>query len=310
MSEPLLLIVDADSTRRHHLIRACLLAAPGMRVAGAGHASEAEMLLDARRPQRIAVADGVENRASVIAKARITGVDCLIFAAGGGSFSEMAQQIISGIRVHPPASVVTYGAAISQLILIGASTGGIAAIEKILTTFPADCPPVLLVQHIRDGFAEGFVRRLDQILAPQVRVAAEGVILTPGTIHVAARSDRHLGVTRRAGVLRSRLLAGPPVAGHSPSVDVLFSDGAALAPEIDVRAALLTGMGADGANGMCAIYDAGGHTIAQDRDSSVVWGMPRMAVERGGVSEVLPLNRIAAALLRTGEAARAPAPLR
>lgn len=186
---------------------------------------------------------------------------------------------------------------VDSIICIGASTGGIPALETVLAMFPADCPPTLIIQHIRPGFAEGLIRRLNGALAPRVMAATENQPLERGTICLAASTDHHLGLVPR-GLPRLRLIAGAPVAGHRPSVDVLFAQVAALADRFSVRAALLTGMGADGAEGMCALRAAGALTIAQDRGSSVVWGMPRVAVERGGATEVLPLTRIGAALLR------------
>lgn len=186
---------------------------------------------------------------------------------------------------------------VDSIICIGASTGGIPALETVLAMFPADCPPTLIIQHIRPGFAEGLIRRLNGALAPRVMAATENQPLERGTICLAASTDHHLGLVPR-GLPRLRLIAGAPVAGHRPSVDVLFTQVAALADRFSVRAALLTGMGADGAEGMCALRAAGALTIAQDRGSSVVWGMPRVAVERGGATEVLPLTRIGAALLR------------
>ncbi|WP_265502259.1 CheB methylesterase domain-containing protein [Paracoccus beibuensis] len=186
--------------------------------------------------------------------------------------------------------------AIDSVILIGASTGGITALETVLAAFPEDCPPTLVVQHIRPGFAEGLVRRLDQLLAPTVIAADDGTPLRRGTIYLAAAPDRHLAVGLRGGA-RTRLVTGPAVSGHRPSVDVLFSEAVSLAGRLELRAAILTGMGADGAEGMCRLRRAGAVTIAQDQGTSVVWGMPRMAVERGGASEVLPLSRIGHALL-------------
>lgn len=186
---------------------------------------------------------------------------------------------------------------VDHVICIGASTGGISALEAILGAFGADCPPTLVVQHIRSGFAEGLVRRLDQSLVPRVVAATDGAVLAGGTVYLATDTTRHLGLTFRAG-LRLRLIPGAPVSGHRPSVDVLFREAAALASRTGVAAALLTGMGSDGAEGMAALRAAGALTIAQDQHSSVVWGMPRVAIERGAAAEVLPVGRIGGALLR------------
>lgn len=180
------------------------------------------------------------------------------------------------------------------MILIGASTGGIAAIETVLSAFPADCPPTLVVQHIRDGFVPGLVRRLDNCCRPRVVEAMDGLRLRRGTVFFAADTTRHLTVTGLSAP-RCTLLDAPPRHGHRPAVDPLFESAQSWARQ--VSAAVLTGMGADGAAGLAALRRAGAHTIAQDRQSSVVWGMPRAAVEAGGAAEVLPLDRIGAALL-------------
>lgn len=187
--------------------------------------------------------------------------------------------------------------AVNGLVLIGASTGGITALETILSDFPADCPPTLVVQHMRPGFGDGLIRRLDDLIRPAVVAAADKVPLRPDTVHIAAGNGRHLGVVQRGGLV-TRLLGSEPVSGHCPSVDVMFEHGAALAQGLSLRAALLTGMGADGAEGMRSLRAAGAYTIAQDRDSSVVWGMPRVAIEMGGAVDVLPLSGIARALLQ------------
>ncbi|ADO42902.1 CheB methylesterase [Ketogulonicigenium vulgare Y25] len=287
MAEPVLLIVDFDGLRRHHLVRTCLLARPDLRVIGAKSEAEARLLLQAYRPNWVAVAADVQGRDALVQQ--VIAAELVIYGP-----DVTTAQLLSAVPKGP--TPVLQSA--RSLILIGASTGGIAALEQVLRTFPPDCPPVLIVQHIRDGFVEGLVRRLDQLLQPKVHLAQEGQVLHHGAIHIAARSDRHLGVSYHGGMLRSRLIVGDPVAGHRPAVDLLFRDGANIAQHIDISAALLTGMGADGADGMCALHAAGAHTIAQDRETSVVWGMPRMAIERGGVQQVLPLARIGPALLR------------
>jgi two-component system chemotaxis response regulator CheB len=181
-----------------------------------------------------------------------------------------------------------------DLILIGASTGGVAAIETVLMSFPADCPPTLVVQHIRDGFVQGLIRRLDNACRPRVMAAADGARLSRGVVYFAAETARHLTVGRPTSQ-RCGLVDAPPRNGHCPAVDPLFESALSWGPR--VAAALLTGMGADGAAGMGLLRRAGAHTIAQDQGSSVVWGMPRAAVEAGAAEEVLPIDRIGSALL-------------
>ncbi len=182
----------------------------------------------------------------------------------------------------------------ADLILIGASTGGVSAVETVLASFPADCPPTLVVQHIRDGFIQGLVRRLAHSCRPHVVEAVDGARLMRGTVYFAGDTNLHLTVGSPTAP-RCALVAAPPRHGHRPAVDPLFESAVAWGPR--VAAALLTGMGADGAAGMGTLLRAGAHTIAQDRMTSVVWGMPRAAVESGAAAEVLPLDRIGAALL-------------
>ena len=185
----------------------------------------------------------------------------------------------------------------SELIVIGASTGGISALEQVLRDFPEDCPPTLIVQHMRDGFAEGMVARFDQMLRPRVSLAPELQPLRRGRIYIAAGNGRHLYPLERNGEILSALLQAPPLCGHCPSVDLLFRKAAGLAKRHRIAAALLTGMGNDGAEGLALLRAAGAHTLAQDEATSVVWGMPRAAIELGAACEILPLSRIAAALL-------------
>lgn len=181
-----------------------------------------------------------------------------------------------------------------DLVLIGASTGGISAVETVLMSYPAECPPTLIVQHIRDGFVQGLVRRLNSACRPRVVEAVDGARLSRGTVYFAADPNRHLTVGSPTAP-RCTLVSAPPRHGHRPAVDPLFES--ALGWGERVSAALLTGMGTDGAAGLAVLRRAGAHTIAQDRDSSVVWGMPRAAVEAGAAEEVLSINRIGAALL-------------
>ncbi len=195
---------------------------------------------------------------------------------------------------RPPWRAVTPAPRGPELLLIGASTGGIAAIETIVSAFPSDCPPTLVVQHIRPGFIESTIARLERTCRPRILLASDGQPLSRGCVYVAADPERHL-VLAGFGKPRCKLVAQPPRNGHRPSVDSLFHSATPYASV--VAAALLTGMGADGAAGLKALRDAGAFTIAQDRATSVVWGMPRVATEIGAALAVLPVDRIAEALL-------------
>jgi len=189
------------------------------------------------------------------------------------------------------------------LICVGASTGGITALEKILPGLPVDCPPTLVVQHIRGEFLPGLVERIDKMCPARIRMAEDGALLEPGSVLVAPGNSAHLVVAGRSRH-HCRLQEGPPRSGHIPSVDVLFESAAKSG--LRVTAALLTGMGRDGAEGLDAIRRAGGQTIAQDEESCTVYGMPRAAVEIGAADYVVPLRLIGAMLfsLATGRMQR------
>lgn len=210
-----------------------------------------------------------------------------------GFLLDPAQSTGDAVATPLPAKPSTSPERSPSLIVIGASTGGVSALETVLTAFPDDCPPTLVVQHIRAGFVEGMIRRLDGRCLPRIMPAEDAMRPQAGHVYIAHDPDRHL--TLQAGEpARCRLRPGPPRHGHRPSVDALFES---VAGRRGVAAALLTGMGSDGADGMDRIRAGGGLTIAQNEATCVVYGMPRVAVERGAARLVLPLDRIAGALI-------------
>jgi len=184
---------------------------------------------------------------------------------------------------------------IGPVIVIGASTGGTEALRTILTALPADAPPVVVVQHMPGAFTEAFARRLDTLCAIHVQEARDGEPLRRG-VALIAPGGRHIEMVRRAPGFAVRVFDAPPVTGHRPSVDVLFHSAAGLLGGRAVGA-LLTGMGADGADGLLAMRKRGARTIAQNEATSVVFGMPKEAIVRGAAIDVVPLDRIASALL-------------
>jgi two-component system chemotaxis response regulator CheB len=195
-----------------------------------------------------------------------------------------------------------------DLIVIGSSTGGVEALHTVLSGFPPDCPPTLVVQHVNGSFAEAIARSLDSDVAPRVTLANPDRALSPGEVAIAAGDARHLVIAARTppfNRFRCAYRAGAPISGHRPSVDALFHSAAQY---VGARALgiLLTGMGRDGANGLLALAQAGAHTIAQDKESCVVFGMPRAAIELGAAKSVLALEQIAPSLF--GAAKRASAP--
>ena len=186
-------------------------------------------------------------------------------------------------RVCTPSSAV-------GLIAIGASTGGTEAIKDILVRMPVECPPIVVTQHMPEGFTRMFAARLDRECRIAVREAQHGDPLRPGMAFIAP-GHSHLLVRKRASGYTCQLSDAEPVSRHRPSVDVLF---ASVATQVGRHAlgVILTGMGRDGANGMADMKRAGAYNIAQDEQSCVVFGMPREAINAGGVDTVLPLDRI------------------
>jgi len=167
-----------------------------------------------------------------------------------------------------------------RIIAIGASTGGTEAIKDLLSSLPEDAPATVIAQHIPESFSEPFARRLNRLCALQVCEAHDGQEILPGHAYVA-RGSHHLMVVSEGSRLVCLLSDGPPVNRHRPSVDVLFRSVAQSAGP-NALGVILTGMGSDGAQGLLEMREAGAGTMAQDEETSVVWGMPKEAVKRGG----------------------------
>ncbi|MFT3913353.1 MAG: chemotaxis response regulator protein-glutamate methylesterase [Anaeromyxobacteraceae bacterium] len=183
-----------------------------------------------------------------------------------------------------------------KVAVIGASTGGTEALRVVLEALPPDAPGIAIVQHMPEYFTGQFAKRLDQSCRIEVKEAAPGDRLVPGRALIAP-GNRHLVVRRTGALYVTDLVDGERVGHHRPSVDVLFHS-AAEACGRNVMGVILTGMGADGADGMLAMRQAGAFNVAQDEATSVVFGMPKEAIAAGGVDEVLPLERIASAIVR------------
>ncbi|MDR0539364.1 MAG: chemotaxis response regulator protein-glutamate methylesterase [Spirochaetaceae bacterium] len=178
-----------------------------------------------------------------------------------------------------------------QLICIGISTGGPDALRMVCATLDGDLDvPICIVQHMPQGFTFEFARTLDKICPLDVKEASDGDELKPGRILIA-KGDHHLEIEKKEGKGIARLSSGQPVSGHRPSVDVLFAS-AALAYQNHVLGVIMTGMGKDGAAQLGTIYKEGGLTLGQDEQSSIVYGMPRVAYELGYVMEQVPLERM------------------
>ncbi|PCI43544.1 MAG: chemotaxis response regulator protein-glutamate methylesterase [Moraxellaceae bacterium] len=182
------------------------------------------------------------------------------------------------------------------MLAIGASTGGTEAIKDVLMGMPANCPPIVIAQHIPESFSTSFARRLNSCCPIHVHEAINGENILPGHAYLAPGSE-HLYVKKKGAGFVCQLSAGELVNRHRPSVDVLF-ESVAKACGNQVSAALLTGMGADGAKGLLKIKQAGGYTVVQDQATSVVWGMPGVAVSMQAHQEELPLLKVASGLLK------------
>lgn len=181
-----------------------------------------------------------------------------------------------------------------RLVAMGASTGGPAALAKLIPGLPNGYPaPILIVQHLSRGFEAQLVGWLSELAAGPVLVAKHGVPLVNGSVYIAP-SSAHLRVDRD---MRVALDTSPALNGHRPAADVLF-ESVAHCMGVNGVGVLLTGMGADGARGLRTMRDRGAYTIAQDRESSAVYGMPKAAVDADAAMEVAPLSRIASILCR------------
>ena len=186
-----------------------------------------------------------------------------------------------------------------KVVAIGASTGGTEALRTVLEQMPPDCPPIAIVQHMPTEFTCAFAQRLDELCAISVREASDGDRLLRGQALIAPGS-RHMMVMRRGAQYGVEVRDGPLVSRHRPSVDVLFRSVARSAGANAVGI-IMTGMGDDGATGLGEMRSAGAETLGQNEESSVVYGMPRAAFERGAVGQQVGLQAIPGAILKLAD---------
>jgi len=196
----------------------------------------------------------------------------------------------SAVKVAPGPRFVPNG----RMVAIGSSTGGVEALLTILARFPANCPPTVITQHMPAAFTKSFAERLNRACAAEVSEAWDGAPLQTGKVYLAPGGATHLEVNGQSP--RCALREGDLVNGHRPSVDRLFLS---VAHAVGAKAVgvILTGMGRDGALGLKAIRDDGGHTLGQDERSCVVYGMPKAAADLGAVERQASLDRMADAIL-------------
>lgn len=187
-----------------------------------------------------------------------------------------------------------------RIVVVGASTGGTEALRIFLEAMPVDCPGIVIVQHMPEKFTTAFAERLNGICAIQVKEAEDGDSVIRGRALIGP-GNRHILVKRSGARYFVSVKDGPLVTRHRPSVDVLFRSAARYAGK-NVVGVIMTGMGDDGAQGMKEMKDAGAENIAQDEATSVVFGMPREAILRGGVDHILPLTSITAKVIELADA--------
>ncbi len=216
-----------------------------------------------------------------------------IKAAAAAQLERM--RALNGVN-HGPLEPLPLATAPRRIVAIGASTGGTQAIEQILSRFPENGPATLIVQHMPAYFTASFAERLNKLCAMEVREAADRDQVQPG-LALIAPGNKHMLLRQRGEALAVEIKDGPMVHHQRPSVEVFFQS-VACCGGVKAAAALLTGMGSDGAQGLLALRQKGAYTLAQDQATSVVFGMPAEAIKLGAATEVAPLPHIAELLLR------------
>ncbi len=340
MKKTRVLIVDDSATIRH-LIRARLAADPRLEVVGeASDPFEArEMIkvlnpdvltLDVEmprmnglefleklmrlRPMPVVMISTETSRGSTAAIEALAlgAIDCVGKPSADRlpeSFVQLGDLLVSAAQARPrlPATRQAPAPAGSfhwngKYVLIGSSTGGVDALETVLSQFPRDCPPTVIVQHMPEGFLASFAARLNSKIAPNLKLAQTGAPLEQGMVYLAPGGAHHLAIAAGSGAPVCKLFEADKRSGHRPSVDHLFDSAVPFAAKS--VGVMLTGMGRDGAEQMLRFRQAGARCIAQDEASSVVYGMPKAAMENGAAERAVPLVKIAGEILAMTGAAQ------
>ncbi len=264
------------------------------------------------RPMPVIIVSSLTSKGSALALDAMEAgaVDVMCKPGSAYTVGEMTAQLVERIRAvrwarvrpaeavptpRPTRAMLSIAQTTHKVIVIGASTGGTEAIREVLIRFPANAPGTVVVQHMPAYFTTTFAARLNELCAMEVKEAADGDTVRPG-LALIAPGNYHTLLRRSGARYYVEVRDGPTVCLQRPSVDVLFKSTARYAGANAV-AAILTGMGSDGAQGMVEMKEAGAWTIAQDEKTSVVYGMPAKAVECGGVCAQLPLYKIGDALI-------------
>lgn len=216
-----------------------------------------------------------------------------------------ADVVIPPLSATRAATVMAGMPETEPVVCIGASTGGTEALREVLEALPADSPGIVIVQHMPEKFTNAFARRLDGLCAMTVKEAEDGDVVQQGRVLIAP-GNHHMALTRSGSRYTVKIIDGPHVSRHRPSVDVLFRSAAQYAGR-NALGILLTGMGDDGARGLLEMRGMGSQTVAQDEDSSVVFGMPKEAIELGAAQRILPLRKVAQEIVTFGRRALTPA---
>ena len=264
------------------------------------------------RPMPVVMVSSLTGKGSIAAiKALSLGaVDC-VSKSGMGATTELGD-LADTLRTAAQATVrqprnmhSTGGSGVSEysygcgVVLIGASTGGVEALETILERYPENCPPTLITQHMPAQFLRNFAKRLDKLSRPLVKLGEDQEPIEVGKVLIAPGGEFHMTLLP-GGKPHVALVRGSKSCGHRPSVDEMFRSAEFLGAR--AIAVLLTGMGYDGAKAMLRLKNAGAFCIGQDRETCVVFGMPRVAQELGALDIQLPIDQIAREVLdRTGE---------
>ena len=212
-----------------------------------------------------------------------------------GRVRPVERKLTADVIIPPPIYRATKFTT-EKIVCIGASTGGTESLREVLEVLPPQCPGIVIVQHMPERFTAAFARRLDGLCAVEVKEAEDGDSVGPGRVLIAP-GNRHLLLQRRGAHYHVAIKDGPLVSRHRPSVDVLFRSAAQHAG-VNAHGIIKTGMGDDGAKGLLEKKKVGAVTIAQDKDSCVVFGMPKEAIELGAADRIVSLAAIPGEILR------------
>jgi two-component system chemotaxis response regulator CheB len=210
---------------------------------------------------------------------------------------EAPAQKLTADAMLPPPTGRAMAKTTEMVVCVGASTGGTEALREFLEALPANAPGIVIVQHMPEKFTAAFAKRLNSLCEVEVKEAVNGDPVLRGHVLIAP-GDSHMLLERQGARYHVSVKSGPLVSRHRPSVDVLFRS-AARAAGSNAMGIIMTGMGDDGAKGMLEMHQAGAYTVAQDEATSVVFGMPKEAIAKGGVDRILPLEQIAREVLIT-----------